>query len=88
MVRSGKKTNNGYDFETDFSQIRLEKLPSKSASFEEKTATASEFSRDKQEATARLQKRNGGGSVHAANSAVLSGPENVSSFFKKSKEQT
>lgn len=54
MVRSGKKKNNGYDFKTDFSQIRLEKLPSKSASFEEKAATASEFSRDKQEATARL----------------------------------
>lgn len=48
MVRSGKKkTPNGYDFETDFSQIRLEKLPSKSASFEEKAATASEFSGDK-----------------------------------------
>lgn len=47
MVRSGKKKTNGYDLKTDFSQIRLEKLPSKSASFKEKAATASEFSRDK-----------------------------------------
>lgn len=42
MVRSSTKKNNGYDFKTDFSQIRLEKLPSKSASFGEKAATASE----------------------------------------------
>lgn len=32
---------------TDFSQIRLEKLPSKSASFGEKAATATELSHDK-----------------------------------------